>query len=523
MQPGWTPPIGTPPFPEYLSGHSTQSGAASTVLTALFGDNFAFTDDTHASTPLPSRTFGSFYEAAGEAAISRLYGGIHFRSAIDVGVDAGRAIGAAVVALPLGPVSAPTGPATGTYDAAVANAWADQLRELIRTTSGFTPPVASRALGYAGVAMYEAGRPGIPGAESLTGHLNDLTPLPRPLGGMPYHWPSAVNAAAASVASNLFRNTTQPNKDAIAALEQQFATQFQGAATSTTIARSIAFGRAIAEAVYFWSRSDGGHEGFATNFPSSYVPPVGAGLWVPTPPAFSSALQPFWGQNRPFALEEGSSADPGAPPPFSTTPGSLFHTQALEVFDTVNNLTSEQLAIANWWADGGNTYTPPGHSVSIATIALEQTAAKLDKALKTYALVGVANADAFISCWHAKYKYNLLRPVTYIQANFSPTWTSPIGTPPFPEYTSGHSVQSGASAEVLTAIFGQNFSFVDDTNANLLSAPSRNFGSFFEAAEEAAISRLYGGIHFRPAIDLGVQQGRTVGKAALALPFPNLP
>jgi hypothetical protein len=234
---------------------------------------------------------------------------------------------------------------------------------------------------------------------------------------------------------------------------------------------------------------------------------------------FQGALQPYWGANRPFALATSAVCDPGAPPPYSEEVGSVFHGEAMEVYEAVNQLSEEQLAIAQWWADNpGQTATPPGHSISMLTGILVDGAYTLDVAAEAYARVGIAVADAFISCWQSKFTYNLVRPITYINALIDPAWVTPVSTPPFPEYTSGHSVQSGAWAEVMTELFGGAYAFTDDTNVFLELAP-RAFGSFFEAAEEAAISRLYGGIHFRAAIDIGVQQGRCVGQRVNALEF----
>jgi membrane-associated phospholipid phosphatase len=130
----------------------------------------------------------------------------------------------------------------------------------------------------------------------------------------------------------------------------------------------------------------------------------------------------------------------------------------------------------------------------------------------------MAVCDAFVACWHQKYGYNLLRPVTYVRRHFDPTWLPVLVTPPFPEYPSGHSVQSGAAFQVLTDLYGQNYGFVDHTHDNRGLSP-RSFDSFLDAAEEAAISRLYGGIHFRAAIDNGVVQGRCIGQAISALPM----
>jgi membrane-associated phospholipid phosphatase len=518
---GWTPPVNTPPFPEYTSGHSVQSAAAAAVLTDLFGEGFAFTDDSHARIGLPARAFGSFREAAAEAAVSRLYGGIHYRSAIDAGLEQGEAIGREVKALPVRRTEPgrPLGPLASSYDDAVATAWFGLSLELVRTTPGFSPPVASRALGYAGVALYEAVRPGQPALETLAGQLNGLTMLPAPRPGQQYHWPSAANAALARIHRHLFPTATPDMREALDSLEQDLEDGLRTGQAVATLERSRAFGEQVADAVYFWSRTDGGHEGFLRNFPTSYTPPTGPGLWVPTAPGFQPALQPYWGDNRPFALRSSASCEPGAPPPYSEAVGSTFHTQALEVAQTVAALTPAQLEIARWWSDDpGTTATPPGHSISMLTQVLVQTDARLDLAAEAYARVGIAVADAFVSCWRAKFDYNLLRPITYIQAWIDPAFAPPLGTPPFPEYTSGHSVQSGAWAEVMTAMFGRRFDFTDRTN-EFLGLGARSFSSFYGAAEEAAISRLYGGIHFRAAIDIGVQQGRCVGQQVNGLTF----
>ncbi|MGH9118043.1 MAG: vanadium-dependent haloperoxidase [Acidimicrobiales bacterium] len=165
--------------------------------------------------------------------------------------------------------------------------------------------------------------------------------------------------------------------------------------------------------------------------------------------------------------------------------------------------------------------TPPGHSCAIAGQVLERENASLMRAAETFAKVGIAVNDAFISCWNAKYVYNLLRPVTYLQANVDAGWLPILTTPPFPEYPSGHSVQSGAAFQVLADLFGDDYRFVDRSNDDR-RLPRRRFDSFTAAADEAGISRLYGGIHYRTAIERGLVQGRTIGAAVTARPFPPL-
>lgn len=407
----------------------------------------------------------------------------------------------------------PTRPVSA-FEADVAMQWFDVCLQLVRSTPGFSPPVASRAFAYAGVTLYEALVPGMHGARSLTGQINELAPAPGS-SDPARHWPTVANAALASILRRLFPTATPDDAAALDALEASFVERFRGSVPVGIYRRSVARGRSVADHIFDWSRSDGGHEGYLHNFPP-YVPPTGSGLWVPTPPASLPALQPFWGSNRPFALTSGRRCDPGGPPSYSEDPSSAFYGEADECYDVVTSLSPTQEEIALFWSDDpGLTSTPPGHSISILTQVMRSQGSTLDVAAEAYAKVGIAVADAFITCWNTKYRFNLLRPVTYIQRVIDPGWTPLLATPPFPEYTSGHSVQSAAAAEVLGDLFGK-VSFTDHTHDARGLTP-RSFGSFVEAAQEAAISRLYGGIHFRTAIELGLKQGRCVGRKVNAL------
>ena len=412
--------------------------------------------------------------------------------------------------------------ATAEFPADLATDWYDLQLKMIKETPGFTPPVASRALGYSGITFYEAVVPGMPEHNSLVGQLHELTELPQPDESVVYHWPTAANSAMASILRNLYPTATEENRAAIDALEEKYTAQYKAEISEDVFNRSTAYGKSMAIAIFDWSKDDGGLTGYASNFPDSYVPPTGDGLWVSTPPQYQTALQPYWNTNRPFVLN--TEEECLAPPPtaYSEELDSPFYAEALEVYTAVQELTPEEETIALFWADDpGITFTPPGHSISIASIVLRQENADLSMAAETYARVGIAVADAFIGCWHAKYTYNLVRPITYIQEIIDADWntpdiTDPVITPPFPEYTSGHSVQSGAAAAVMTALFGDNYQFTDDTHVDRGLAP-RPFSSFDEAADEAAISRLYGGIHYRPAIELGVDQGKCIGEQVNAL------
>jgi hypothetical protein len=396
------------------------------------------------------------------------------------------------------------------FGADVPTAWVDLMYAGVRTER-LSPPVASRIFGYAGVALYEAVVPGMPDHRSLAGQLNGLAALPAFEPHRVYHWPSVANACLAAAVRGLFAGASASTLAAIDALEGRFDAEFTSSTPPPVRARSVAQGRAVAAAVLAWASGDG----FAANNNCAYTPPVGEGLWVPTLPLFRPALQPCWGRLRPLALPAADACAPPAPPAYSTDTGSAFYAEGREVYDVGNSLTAEQREIALFWADNaGETGTPPGHSMSIATQVIRDRSSSLDVAAEAYARVGLAVADGFISCWQTKYVHNLLRPITYVeQVIGDPAWRSFIPTPPFPEYTSGHSVQSRASAEVLTDLFGA-IAFTDATHVDRGFAP-RRFDSFFAAAREAAVSRLYGGIHFRAAIDRGVEQGICVGRTIL--------
>ncbi len=414
-----------------------------------------------------------------------------------------------------------TPPAT-EENATVLTAWFDLILELIRQTPGFSPPVASRALGYAGVTAYEAVAPGMPGARSLAGQLNELPSLPQVQADAAYHWPSVANSALAAITRRLFAGAGGAQRAAIDGLELSLRKRLALEAPAPVVRRSIQQGRLVAAAIDAWSRTDGGHEGYFFNTPLDYIPPIGEGLWAATPPGYLKAMQPYWGQNRPFLLTDGGECAPPPPPEYSADKNSAMHRDAQEVYDAVRNLTPEQREIALFWADDPNlTATPPGHSMAIATQVLRDENASLAMAAETYARTGIAVADAFIGCWYVKYQYNRMRPIQYIQAHIDPTWNSPLVsdpviTPPFPEYPSGHSTEIAAAAAVLTELFGDDYLLIDRTQERLGFAP-RVYASFNAAAEEAAVSRLYGGIHYRSGNEAGLTQGRCIGARVAGL------
>jgi hypothetical protein len=305
----------------------------------------------------------------------------------------------------------------------VALAYYDLSIEFTKATPGFSPPVASRAWGYLGIALYETVVPGMSDHRTLAGILNGFSNLPQPESGASYHWGVATNEAMRTIMGRLYA-TAPFGATVLGATYDDFEAAFADEADGATLDRSKAWGKSIADAVWAYSISDGGHEAYKRNFPSSFVAPVGEGLWVPTPRPGGlppqPALLPYWGQNRPFVLaatgNPNAICDPGPPPAYSQDTGSDFYAEALEVYQTGSGgsaLTPEQFLIADFWADNPTqTATPPGHWIEILNQVLRNEESDLGTSAEIYARLGIAVSDAFISCWYSKYEYNLLRPIT---------------------------------------------------------------------------------------------------------------
>jgi hypothetical protein len=401
----------------------------------------------------------------------------------------------------------------------VLHNWYRLTLELVRHTPTYSPPVASRAFAYVGVTAYEALAGGAAGHDSLAGQLNGLAPVPAREAGAVYDDAAVLQSALSTAVSFFFANTGPTGQRSMEAMERKLTERTGSGLPPEVAARSRALGLAIAQHIIDWSMTDGGAVVENMGFPYTYTKPEGPEVWVPTSRIAQqqAPLLPHWGRNRTFAMPHGATCPTPPPPAYSETPGSAFFAEAQEVYDTVKALTPEQRLIARFWSDDPMlSPTPPGHWISIAMQVQQAQGAPAIERADLLARLGIALADAFIGCWDAKFAYNLIRPVTYIRRTMDPNWEPVLNTPPFPEYPSGHSTQSGAAAVVLTAFFGEDFAFTDATHAEDGMAP-RNYPSFWAAAEEAGISRLYGGIHFRSAIVEGLAQGRCIGQYAAAL------
>jgi hypothetical protein len=396
----------------------------------------------------------------------------------------------------------------------VATKWFELQLQLIPKTPGFTPPVVSRALGYSGLTLYESLVHGMPNYKSLAGALQELDKLPLPIKSQIYDWEIVANNAQFVITRELYAANHKENTPIIIELRNAINQKLKEAVNEKTFKASVKFGEEIAEAIYKYSKSDGGHQAEKNNFPKDFKGTPGSCMW--TPIGNQIALQPYWGENRTF-IKGNADFDLPIPPKCEIGNSSLMFSQALEVYSVGKNLTEEQKEIAFFWADdAGKTFTPPGHGVSIALQLIKKENFDLEKTAETLCRIGLAVNDAFVSCWKCKFKYNILRPTSFIQTTIDPNWKSLLDNPPFPEYTSGHGTVSGAIAVVLSDMFGYNYRFTDYSHEARGLKP-RSFDSFFEFAQEAALSRLYGGIHYRMSNEEGLKNGKRIGKSACEL------
>ena len=470
---------------------------------------------------------------------------------------ASRAAGPALLALSL---LAGCGPRVPPADAGFVARWTATHYALARAER-LSPPVASRVSAYAAIALYEGWAAFSDSLRSLAGQLNQLDSLPRPDRGERYDPALVALEAQTVVLRDLYREGFASTGVAIAALHDSLLTARSGQGVTAAVrARSLEYGQRLGAALLAWAARDG-----FTGRSLAYAPASGPGAWVPTatqaeyrsqnlsmdrdfvgtdnPTAGArpaemgdrsitvnrpkrpnttvpginptNALEPHWGELRPFALHSADSCAPPPPIPFSERPGSPFYAQAMAVYEARKNLTPEQERIAYFWADNpGESGTPAGHWMNLISQLAAQRGLSPERTVELYALTAIAVADAFIECWHIKFAYHVLRPATYIRRYIDKNWHPLLNTPPFPSYTAGHSTQSAAAGEVLTALLGDSTAYDDATHLNL-GHPVRHLSSFRAAAAEAAVSRLYGGIHYPSDNENGAVAGRCVARTVL--------
>jgi len=384
----------------------------------------------------------------------------------------------------------------------------------------FSPPVASRVYAYPSIAAYEIMALHSDSYRSLQGQISGLSAIPEPKADSPVNYRLAALIAHMDIGRRLIFSEDKVTvfRDSLYNIwETRNPREFEASRT---------YGLEVAEFITAWMNEDNYAQ---TRTMSKFtVDTDDPSRWQPTPPSYMEGIEPHWSKIRPFVIDSAAQFKPTPPPPFTMEEGSAFYKEVREVYDISNEITekgdeSEEVAIAQFW--DCNPYvsvtrghlmfatkkiSPGAHWMGITKIACRDTESDFEKTTYAYTKTAIAMADAFISCWDEKYRSNLIRPETLINEYIDDSWKPVLQTPPFPEYTSGHSVVSGAASIALTDIFGPSFAFDDDTELKY-GLPVRSFPSFRAAADEAAISRMYGGIHYRKAVEVGVKQGRDLG------------
>ncbi len=385
----------------------------------------------------------------------------------------------------------------------------------------FSPPVASRVFAYPNVAAYEIIAQNNDKYISINKQAKGLSAIPKADAS------KAINYQLAALIAHIDLNRRLIFSEKVIETYRDSLYTVWESLNAKEFNDSKEYGLEVAEHIYLWMDKDNYKQ---TRTMSKFtVNSEDPSRWQPTPPSYMDGLEPHWNKIRPFVIDSAAQFKPIPPPSFSMSKESDFYKELKEVYDISKDITkkgdeSEEVAIAQFW--DCNPYvsvtrghlmfatkkiTPGAHWIGICKIACKKTNADFDKTVFAYTRTSIAIADAFISCWDEKYRSNLIRPETLINEHIDENWKPVLQTPPFPEYVSGHSVASGAAAVALTDVFGDNFAFDDDTEL-IFGLPIRSFSSFNQAADEAAISRMYGGIHYRAAVEIGVKQGRDLGK-----------
>ena len=378
----------------------------------------------------------------------------------------------------------------------------------------FNPPICSRIYTYPNIAFYECIRFDDAAIQPLSGKLNGLKKLPVPV-------KTNDNFISACIAFSFVAQNLVGSEYKIEEWRTRFTDSIQKAIDSDVYTNAYDYGKQIADSIIAWSKNDDYLKSRGLiRFTASTV----AGTWQPTPNDYAPGLEPNWNVLRPMIMKSCAQFSPAKKLKYSASKQSLFYKNVMEVYTLSKKLDSNQKKIALYWDDNPNssvieghlTYfvhkiSPGGHWIKIAGQACKQRNISLVKTAQAYALTSIAVYDAFISCWDEKYKTNLIRPITVINNMIDEKWEPMIQTPPFPEFTSGHSVISNAAAAVLTILLGDNFSFTDETEIPF-GHKARAFRSFNTAAKESSMSRVYAGIHYPETARISIIQGQQIGK-----------
>ena len=419
-------------------------------------------------------------------------------------------------------VTTPTLVSTNSSDVIVK--WNELFLDVERYAGGYRPGPAPRAIALIGLANYEACITGMPDYKSVASLYPGLS-IPKPETSRDYHWPTVVNASYAHLMTLFFPNVPKAQLDKKALLEINLNNLYFG---DPNVERSKAYGKAVAQAVWDWSKTDTyGHDAYKDPF-GTYVWQdkfKKDGDWVPSTVG-GKPMYPNWGKVRTFAISEADKLCP-APIPYSTNKNSSYYAQGLEVYVESDRATqtAEGKWIGEFWSDDliNVTFSPGPRWLAIANQVYVKEKSNLETALFANIKVGMALNDAAVSCWYSKYYYNVERPFSYIQKNIDPNYKAALDnpltgekgiTPSFPAYPSGHSTMGGAAAEALSSIFGYNYAMTDNCHkdrTDFVGKP-RSFNSFYEMTAENAISRVPLGVHWRMDCEQGVNLGYKCGR-----------
>ena len=385
----------------------------------------------------------------------------------------------------------------------------------------FSPPVASRIYANTSVALYEAIRFQQERAPSIALRLKGFGKMPEPEKGVVYDFSLAAIQSFCETAKKVTFSAPEITK-----YQDSMIGRYAAGLEPEVVQRSIAFGQAIADVVAKRLGSDQYKE--TRGYDRFEVRTDDQSRWVPTLPDYADGLEPHWPKMLTMALDTSSQIEADAYPVYSEDTSSAFYKELKEVYTLSKERSEEQTEIALFWDDNpfvsqhkghvmfqDKKMTPPGHWMAITQKACKMKQSDAVSSAKAYAYAAISIYDGFISCWYVKYSTVRIRPQTAVQRLIEPQWVSFIQTPPFPEYTSGHSTISSAAAEMLTHLFGDNVAFTDSSELEY-NLPVRSFTSFRHAASEASISRVYGGIHYRSGCENGNKQGKKIAEKILA-------
>lgn len=385
---------------------------------------------------------------------------------------------------------------------------------LTKNCVGFSAPISARAYSYFSLGMYEGTVEILPKLQTLNGQLNGYKRTVWAPKKNDLCWPLVVNSVNHAMLTYLYRSMPPSNAFKLNEIYDSIRKAESGNLLEKNVLKSEEYGQQIAQEIIAWSKFDGADNGFNENYPESYVAPACISCWTKTTPGYLPALLPFWGENKTMLPNSHSIAQGCIPMEFSKDSTSIIFKNSQEIANLSHSSDPKLEIIAEYWNDAaGYSGTPAGHFFSMAEQLVFQNQLTAEHALELYVKLGIALNEANITCWKLKYTYNLLRPISYIHRMIDPQFNTIIDSPPFPEFPSGHSFQSGAGTQIFNAIIGDDISFVDATNTMKRGIDNsvRSFKNFDEMAEEISLSRLYGGIHYRYTLDQSLNYGRKLG------------